>query len=86
METKDWGTEAGSRTERHLIFRNYNYKSGEKKDTFVQDPNEAREELGLEPTNQSPFGSSTIDDDLGFASRHPGTFTCDHLLSFFRII
>ena len=68
------------------LFRNYNYKSGEIKDTFVQDPNEAREELGLEPTNQSPLGSSTIDDDLGFASRHPGTFTCDHLLHFFRII
>ena len=56
------------------LFRNYNYKSGEKKDIFVQDPNDAREELGLESTSQTPLRSSSTIDDPGFASRHPGTF------------
>ena len=30
------------------LFRNYNYGGGEKRDTFVQDPIEAKEKLGLE--------------------------------------
>mmetsp|Transcript_1222 Transcript_1222/g.1732 ORF Transcript_1222/g.1732 Transcript_1222/m.1732 type:complete len:304 (+) Transcript_1222:2165-3076(+) len=69
------------------LFRNYNYSGGEKPDTFVVDPNEAREELGLEienikspyspyatDSNESQSSSRTYFSNSKAASRHPGSF------------
>ena len=65
------------------LLRNYNYNGGEKKDAFVQDPIEAKEELEL-PLKDDVYklsGKLFYDDNLHLntkkvakGSRHPGSF------------
>ena len=65
------------------LFRNYNYGSGEMTDAFVQDPIDAKEELGLDVEDDvyELTGILSYDDDEGFVrdatggSRHPGKFS-----------
>lgn len=70
------------------LFRNYNYSGGEKYDSFVQDPKEAKLELGIEEYDDIfPMASKLKQNaqpqhnkkDRSFlqdpkASRHPGSF------------
>jgi len=62
------------------LFRNYNYSGGEKQDTFVQDPEAAREEMGLEPEDDIMRSMAGLQNKAyctprtGLASRHPGSF------------
>ena len=71
-----------SRTPTQLcLLRNYNYSGGEMKDSFVQDPIEAKEELDLPLKDDvyKMYGKYVYDDDLHsktktHASRHPGSF------------
>ena len=64
------------------LLRNYNYNGGEMKDAFVQDPIEAKEELGLSLKDDVYKLSGTFYYDnlhlntetLAQGSRHPGSF------------
>jgi patatin-like phospholipase/acyl hydrolase len=64
------------------LLRNYNYNGGEMKDAFVQDPIEAKEELGLSLEDDVYKLSGTFYYDnlhlntetLAQGSRHPGSF------------
>eukprot|EP00550_Attheya_septentrionalis_P006621 CAMPEP_0198291906 /NCGR_PEP_ID=MMETSP1449-20131203/9256_1 /TAXON_ID=420275 /ORGANISM="Attheya septentrionalis, Strain CCMP2084" /LENGTH=988 /DNA_ID=CAMNT_0043990591 /DNA_START=144 /DNA_END=3107 /DNA_ORIENTATION=- len=66
------------------LFRNYNYGGGELPDTFVTDPENARNELGLQPdkfnvpSSPAPMGTrkaaGLCPPRGGDGSRHPGSF------------
>ena len=65
------------------LFRNYNYGGGEKRDAFVLDPIEAKEELGLELEDDifKLSGKLSYEEDQNIVSqqsggsRHPGKST-----------
>lgn len=64
------------------LFRNYNYRSGEKRDAFVQDPIEAKLELDLELEDDifELSGMTKYQVDSNYTpkssggSRHPGEY------------
>ena len=60
-----------STTSKLALFRNYNYESGEKEDTFVVSPEVARRKLGF-PPNESLSKNESYSPRSTRASRHEG--------------
>jgi len=63
-----------SSTSKMCLFRNYNYKCGEKEDKFVVSPQEARHQLGLPCEYRPEEEVGPISLQVGRASRHEGKF------------
>jgi Patatin len=73
-----------STTSKLCLFRNYNYSGGEKKDTFVVSPKDARKKLGFmcnDSTEEHHFHEESLTMEEKVASRHEGEFfdTCTFL-------
>ena len=61
-----------STTSKVSLFRNYNYKKGEKPDKFVINPKDARRKLGLTYSSSSRGDETSQSHNEG--SRHEGSF------------
>jgi hypothetical protein len=66
--------EMSSSTSKMCLFRNYNYRCGEKEDKFVVSPQEARHRLGLPHEHRLEEKVDPISLQVGRASRHEGKF------------
>jgi len=63
-----------SSTSKMCLFRNYNYRCGEKEDTFVVSPEDARHRLGFPYDHKPEKNVGPISSEVGVASRHEGEF------------